>query len=354
MKDDPRFSDVVSAPGPAPEQVRAPRIDLYLDDPVGLPVTSTPGPVPVSTGPISLGPGSSEPGMSVSAADPGASAATALPRTGEPHLVPEAPPAPPRPTTGATGSAAPYPYRDRTQRDRVPSPSADTEPEATPDPAAPRPKAARVRRPVPPGWWVLGGVLTLALLVLSWTQWPVRAVNISGNTRVAAPELRRLAGLEGHFGWLYYGAWKARGLIALPWVKTATVTRQFPDTVNIVVTERQPFARWQQAAGQVVLLAEDGAVLPAAPGVNLSGTGALPLIGGWGPPRTADALRLTRALSRYTVQSVTYTPSGFTAKTASGTVWGGDLNTLVKYAGSIGMYPNRQIYIYPWGVSVQE
>lgn len=332
MKDDPPFSDATSARGPAPAPAAAPQIDLYLDDPAFVQVTSAPGPIPVSTGP--------EPD------DPA-----------EPELD-APPPARSEPLPTRAQPPAPYPYRDRTQRapprPAVTAPAPQASVDTSAPPARPTPPA-RVRRPVPPGWWALGGVLLLALLALSWTQWPVRTVNVSGNTRVSPAELRRLAGLEGHFGWLYYGAWKAQGLTSLPWVKTATVTRQFPDTVNIAVTERQPFVRWQRGERpETVLLAEDGVTLPAAPGVNLSGTAELPLISGWGPPRVADALRLTRALSRYTVQSVTYTPSGFTAQTASGTVWGGDLNTLVKYAGSIGMYPNRQIYIYPWGVSVQE
>ena len=56
----------------------------------------------------------------------------------------------------------------------------------------------------------------------------------------------------------------------------------------------------------------------------------------------------------YTVQSVTYTPSGVSVKLKTGSVWSGDLRALVKYAGSISMYPDRDIFIYPWGVSVQE
>ena len=204
---------------------------------------------------------------------------------------------------------------------------------------------------------MLGAALLAGLLYLSWAQVPVRQVVVSGNAFLPADEVRRLAGLpagQAPFGWLYYGHWKAKGLLASPWVASAEVVRQFPDTVRIQVTERRPLARWNRSGKPPVLLAEDGTVLPLGVGSVPGKFAALPVISGWGPERLNEALRLTGALSRYTVQSVTYTPSGLSAQTATGTAWGGDLETFVKYAGSIGMYPNKQIHIYPWGVSVQE
>ncbi|WP_235514663.1 cell division protein FtsQ/DivIB [Deinococcus sp. Leaf326] len=211
----------------------------------------------------------------------------------------------------------------------------------------------RLRRVRPWVWWASGGsVVFVAALAASWLLLPVRTVTVSGNGHLSTAEVRRLAGLDpvlgSEFGWLYYGRWRARGLLDSPWVASARVTRIFPDQVSIEVTERRPFARWQPPGGEAVTLAEGGEVLPDGP------TTGLPVLSGWGPDRLKTALTAARALSRYTVQSAAYTPSGVTVRTANGSVWSGDLNSLLKYAGSISMYPNQHINIYPWGVSVQE
>ncbi|MDK2011756.1 MULTISPECIES: cell division protein FtsQ/DivIB [Deinococcus] len=205
----------------------------------------------------------------------------------------------------------------------------------------------RSRRPL---WAALAAALVVGAGVGAWFALPVKTVSVSGNVRLSEARVRELAGLEGSpFGWLYYGAWRARGLLDSPWVQSAVVTRTFPDRVAIAVTERVPRARWQRRTGEVVAVARDGTVLPAA-----TGTGGLPLISGWGPDRVPEVLGLLDTLGRYTVRTVTYTPSGVRVKLKTGSVWSGDLNALVKYAGSISMYPDRDIYIYPWGVSVQE
>ena len=260
----------------------------------------------------------------------------------------------------------------------VPGPEVQVVPETVPEAAAPPapPEVEEVTEPPPPPrrrrrertgptlgqrlrrvrpwvWWTSGiGVLLLAAFAASWLLLPVRTVTVSGNSHLTETEVRRLAGLGPvlgrDFGWLYYGRWRARGLLGSPWVASARVTRSFPDRVSVELTERRPFARWQPPHGEAVTLAENGEVLPNGPATGL------PLLSGWGPDRLNTILTAARALSRYTVQSVVYTPSGVTVKTASGSVWSGDLHSLLKYAGSISMYPNQHINIYPWGVSVQE
>ena len=305
-----------SAARPVPPRPQVPLVDFQLDD-----LTSLSAPRP------------------------------AVPLAAEPEA--QAEPPPPRP---ARRQVRVTPRKTPPQTEA----SAEALPAAPPSqPAAPAEpsRAARPRRGIKPGWLVLSGLLAGVLLFLSWSQVPVKVVQVSGNTHLSSREVRRLAGLpedRSPFGWLYYGAWKARGLLASPWIASAEVTRKFPDTVLLAVSERQPFARWQRPGGAEVLVAEDGTALPTGAGITPGDLARLPVVTGWGPERLPEALRLTRALSRYTVQSVTYTPAGFTAKTASGTAWGGDLETFVKYAGSIGMYPNKKIHIYPWGVSVQE
>ncbi|WP_309571396.1 FtsQ-type POTRA domain-containing protein [Deinococcus sp.] len=196
--------------------------------------------------------------------------------------------------------------------------------------------------------WVAGAVVVGAALAGSWFGLPIRQVGVMGNRQVPAARIKALAGAQAGFGWLYYGGWRARGVLNNPWIESAVVTRRYPDGVSIAVTERVPVARWE-ASGRVQAVAADGAVMPG--GVGL---GALPFIQGWGPDRHLDALRVIRALSAYNVRSVEYTPAGLRVKLPSGSIWSGDLESLLKYAGSISMYPNKDLTIYPWGVSVQE
>ncbi|WP_291424326.1 FtsQ-type POTRA domain-containing protein [Deinococcus sp.] len=206
------------------------------------------------------------------------------------------------------------------------------------------------RRVRPWVWWTLGTLVTLlAGAVTLWFLLPVKHVTVTGNDHLSAAEVRQLAGLGGEVGWLFYGGRQASGLLSSPWVKSATVLRKFPDTVQIELVERRPVLQTAQPSGETVAVAEDGRVLPGAGDLS-----ALPTVTGWGPERLTDAALIAEALSRYTVQSVVYTPSGMTIKTATGTLWSGDLKSIVKYAGSISMYPNKTINIYPWGVSVQQ
>ena len=188
--------------------------------------------------------------------------------------------------------------------------------------------------------------LTASLLVALWYAMPVRSVEVTGNKALSKARVAELAGASADFGWLYYGAWRARQLERHAWVREAVITRVFPDTIMVQVSERTPAARVVRGNRSEVI-AWDGVVLP---GAKL----AEPVIRGWGPDRTGDALAATRLLARYNVKSVDYTPSGLTIKTASGTVWSGSLVSLQKYAASVTMNAGKRVNIYPWGVSVQE
>lgn len=190
---------------------------------------------------------------------------------------------------------------------------------------------------------IAGGAFAL------WRYLPVRAVQISGDRHLSSLEVKRLAGLSGEkpFGWLYYGAWRASALRDNAWVASAQLTRVFPDRVEIRLTERVPVAQVRARSGALSVIADDGTVLPGA-----SPTG--PVISGWGPDRTADALFAARALARYNVESVTYTPTGITVQTSKGTIWSGDKALLLKYGQAIETQaPVGRINLYPWGVSVQ-
>ncbi len=52
-----------------------------------------------------------------------------------------------------------------------------------------------------------------------------------------------------------------RRLEAVPWIRSASVERRFPDTLHIRLVERQPLAFWQRQ-GKLVLIDRDGVVIP--------------------------------------------------------------------------------------------
>ena len=214
--------------------------------------------------------------------------------------------------------------------------------------------AGQRERPARFWWGLLAAVLLIAVLVGLWFLLPVRQVRVSGNVHLSAAQVRQLAGLTPPFtggarpgGWLYYGAWRAGGLRHSPWIRSAQIVRRFPGVVEVQLTERVAAARWQRPDGQTVSVAWDGTVLPGA-----APTG--PLLIGWGPDRLPLARAAAQAFERYNVQSVQYTPSGLTLKTAQGTIWSGNLDSLLKYSGSVKMFAGKRINIYPWGVSVQQ
>lgn len=201
---------------------------------------------------------------------------------------------------------------------------------------------------------LLAAVLLLGVLAALWFLMPIRSVTVSGNRHLSAAQVEGLAGLTPPFyraerpgGWLFYGGWRARGLKTSPWLSSAQIVRRFPGQVEVTVSERTPEARWQKPDGSVVAIAWDGTVLPGAVPVG-------PLLVGWGPDRLTLARSVARAFGRYNVESVRYTPSGLTIQTQAGTVWSGNLDSLLKYSGSVKMFAGKHINIYPWGVSVQQ
>ena len=241
-----------------------------------------------------------------------------------------------------------------------PAPKAAKAPDAPPQPDTARPDTRTPPdAPLPRRrFWQQYGVflsVILSALILAggafalWRYLPIKAVQISGNRHLSSLEVKRLAGLSGErpFGWAYYGAWRAGALRDNAWVASAQLTRVFPDRVEVRLTERLPVAQVRARSGALSVIAADGTVLPGA-----APTG--PIISGWGPDRTADALFAARALARYNVESVTYTPTGIRVQTNQGTIWSGDRALLLKYGQAIETQAQGgRINLYPWGVSVQ-
>lgn len=78
---------------------------------------------------------------------------------------------------------------------------------------------------------------------------------------------------------------KAR-LEALPWVRSAEIERLLPDTIFVRIAERRPLAIWQRQ-GKLVLVADDGKIIPAA---RLEDFGALIVLVGDDAPGLGTSL----------------------------------------------------------------
>lgn len=109
---------------------------------------------------------------------------------------------------------------------------------------------------------VLGGHLTTVIsAVTAWSGLAIEEVRITGQSEASEVEiLDRLAiGPFPSLLTLDVEAAKAR-IEELPWIEQATLVKLFPDTLDVAVTEREPYAIWQH--GHVTsLIDEAGRVL---------------------------------------------------------------------------------------------
>jgi cell division protein FtsQ len=91
-------------------------------------------------------------------------------------------------------------------------------------------------------WW-LGG----------WhdaRHWPIRWLEVSGELeRLTAAQVRAAVAEQAGRGFFAVNMEKARAEVErLPWVDQAAVSRQWPDALQIFVTERRAVARWKDRA----------------------------------------------------------------------------------------------------------
>ena len=89
----------------------------------------------------------------------------------------------------------------------------------------------------------------------------IATVSLSGQRQVSREQIFAAAGVTDHSSLLFLDVANARAkLEAIPWIAEATVRKLYPDRLQITVTEREPFALWQQQ-GKVKVIAADGTVL---------------------------------------------------------------------------------------------
>jgi len=118
--------------------------------------------------------------------------------------------------------------------------------------------------------WIAGGVsavvlamvLTLGLLVWRSGLFDVGHVRVQGNSEIQTSAIIGRTGLLGANMFTLDLAATAAELKKVPQIASATLQRQWPNTVRIVVKERQPWGTWEQAGVQYTI-DRDGVVLKA-------------------------------------------------------------------------------------------
>ncbi len=149
--------------------------------------------------------------------------------------------------------------------------------------------------------WAAGVAATLVLLA-GLTQSPllsVRHLRVAPTAHTSAAELQAAAGIHTGRPMLDVDAAAAvAGLRRLPWVRTATVHREWPATVRITVTERHPVAQISHGKGWLLVDVHGRALAQVAspPAGLVRLVGVAPATPGRQVARSTAAIRLTRAL----------------------------------------------------------
>lgn len=122
----------------------------------------------------------------------------------------------------------------------------------------------------------------------------IAKLNIAGRKQLNQDEVLAIGGITGRSSLLFLNASTVRDkLKASPWIADATVSKYYPDRLQIDIVERSAFALWQQG-GQLSVIAEDGTVLEPFMARRFA---SLPLVVGTGAaPAAKDFLAL---LARY-------------------------------------------------------
>ena len=178
----------------------------------------------------------------------------------------------------------------------------------------------------------LGAVAAAALLTFAVTRSPVLDVDrveVHGAMHTQSDAVQRASGIRRHAPMTDVDLDRARrGVLALPWVRTVSVTRSWPATVKIVVTERVAVAAIAAGNAGFSLVDADGRVLESSPTlpagyvllVNVPTPGAP---GTEVDPSASDALGVARAMSeslRSRVSTIVPDADGVTLRLIAGGV----------------------------------
>ena len=135
---------------------------------------------------------------------------------------------------------------------------------------------------------VLGGHMpTVVKAVTARSGFAINDVRISGHVETSEIDILGRLELDGWTSLVGFDADTARTRIAaMPWVRSASVRKIYPDAIEVEITEKKPFAIWQRGS-DLTLIERDGAEI--AP-YRSDRYAMLPLVVGAGAAERAQAI----------------------------------------------------------------
>lgn len=139
-----------------------------------------------------------------------------------------------------------------------------------------------------------GHAMTVASAVTAWAGFGIENVRITGQSETNEVNVLDALDIGQYPSLLTLDIEAARERIeTLPWVKHAALKKLFPDTLEISIVERDPYALWQHA-GKIALIDDAGRVITETVGERYAG---LPRVIGAGAD--AMATRYTALLAKF-------------------------------------------------------
>lgn len=134
---------------------------------------------------------------------------------------------------------------------------------------------------------VLGGhVPAYVQAVTSRTGFAVDHVNVTGNRQTSEIDILERIGLDGWTSMIGFDPDEARLRInELPWVKSVSVRKVYPNSIDVAIVEREPFAIWQQGSQLTIVEHSGKPIVPFTAGTQP----VLPLVIGYGAAEGAGA-----------------------------------------------------------------
>jgi cell division protein FtsQ len=114
-------------------------------------------------------------------------------------------------------------------------------------------------------------------------------IQLEGAKRLSRRDVLRIAGITESSTLFLIDAESTRArILRNPWIAEAAVRKLYPDQLEIIIKEKQPFAVWQDR-GMFSVIARDGTVIDQITSVQVRDSG-LPFVVGAGADKRAESL----------------------------------------------------------------
>lgn len=139
------------------------------------------------------------------------------------------------------------------------------------------------------GAWLGGHFPAIVKAIAAHTGFAVSEIAVTGNRQTSEIDIVGALGLDGSTALVGLDPAAARArIVSLPWVEGASVRKIYPATLEVKLTERKPFALWQQGE-TLSVIEKDGAIIAPYTDTRFA---ALPLVVGAGAAERASAFIL--------------------------------------------------------------